>query len=864
MSDLTLYPHDSAQTDKTDETYSVSITEFLEALFRQKDPHHCPIVVSFSGNPGQMESGSWQGVPWDDKNGESPKLQADNNNYFSLAVFRPDEAGRYRRRKTSFVALHAIMLDDLGGKVPMERMTLAPSWLLETSPGNYQAGFILAEPLGDGLLADKLVQAVVTAGLCDPGASGPRTRLARLPSGHNGKHTPPFSCQLRIWEPERRYSPEEIALGLQFDMAGGKRRSREGGGTVTETLVDGDTIWIPRPEDNIVVRTLRDRGLYKVPLGEGKHDITCPWVDEHTDHIDSGTAYFEPDDLWPIGGFKCFHGHCQQRSIRDLLTFLGIESSAARMKATIRIVGGEIHRIADVAERELSQTMHYFQRGNLIATVVNDPGTRETSIQNITMPALVRALSGVATWERYDKRMKEWQRVDPPERHARLLIDSTRYSYLPVLQGLARQPYLRTDGTLMTVAGYDAAGMMFGVFDARHFHIPETPTRENAEQALLLLKALLSEFPFACETDLAGALSAILTATIRASLAHAPMFHVRAHMVGSGKSYLCELVTAFATPQQGTPTTFPTDDEECRKLLLAELLRAPAVIEFDNLTTDLLAHKSLCTALTSEYMSGRILGVSKTATVNTRVLFLSSGNNVGPVQDMVRRCITIRLDPSCETPAARNFSRPDLVHEVLRERGRYVAAAMTIVRAYIVAGRPNRECKALAGFGEWSDLCRQPLLWLGCADPVASLFTAISEDPHSETLGRLLRAWQEVFGKRPAMVREAKKKVEEFAEQYIDLRETMHDIAGERGEVNSRKMGRWLTRNAGRIVDGCRFVRAPGNRSAEAWQVESVLPVLSVSPPAPIETVKEDISLPKISKEQTSARRQRSLFEVPA
>ena len=35
------------------------------------------------------------------------------------------------------------------------------------------------------------------------------------------------------------------------------------------------------------------------------------------------------------------------------------------------------------------------------------------------------------------------------------------------------------------------------------------------------------------------------------------MFHVRAHMVGSGKSYLCELITAFATPQRGTPTTFP-------------------------------------------------------------------------------------------------------------------------------------------------------------------------------------------------------------------------------------------------------------------------------------------------------------------
>ena len=322
----------------------------------------------------------------------------------------------------------------------------------------------------------------------------------------------------------------------------------------------------------------------------------------------------------------------------------------------------------------------------------------------------------------------------------------------------------------------------------------------------------------------------MLTAAIRSSLAHAPMFHVRAHMVGSGKSYLCELITAFATPQRGTPTTFPGDDEECRKLLLAELLRAPAVIEFDNLTGDLVAHKSLCTALTSEFMSGRILGVSKTATVGTRALFLSSGNNVGPVQDMTRRCITIHLDPGCEVPAARTFKRPDLVREVLRERGRFVSAALTIVRAWIVAGRPKTVCKSLAGYGDWSDLCRQPLLWLGLADPTESVFEAMAEDPDRETLGRLLSAWHSVFGKTPAMVRDA---VQQSCvhDEYVELREVLHDIADERGEINRRKLGWWIKRHAGRIVDGRRFVRATGNRSAEAWQVESVSPVSSVSSP---------------------------------
>ena len=68
-----------------------------------------------------------------------------------------------------------------------------------------------------------------------------------------------------------------------------------------------------------------------------------------------------------------------------------------------------------------------------------------------------------------------------------------------------------------------------------------------------------------------------------------------------------------------------------------------------------------------------------------------------------------------------------------------------------------------------------------------------------------------------------------FHDEHAELREVLHDIADERGEINRRRLGWWIRRHAGRIVDGRRFVRASGNRSAEAWQVESVSPVSSVS-----------------------------------
>lgn len=817
MSDTDTFSCEPERTDKTDETYSPATNgEFLAAIFGDDPGDIRPVIVAFTGNPQTVPKASWFGKAW------LPEVEipADHNAYFSLAAFRPNEAAVYRRKKTQFHALHAIMLDDVGTKVERERLSLPPSWMLETSPGNYQAGYILAEPLQDAATADGLMNAIVAALLCDPGAGGPTARLARLPASVNGKHNPAFPCCLEVWEPGLRYSPDELASGLELDMRpAGRSRARTSASKDHE-----DEIFIPRPEENAVIAVLKAKGLYKSPLGGGRHDITCPWVHEHTDSVDNGTAYFEPDDSFPIGGFKCQHGHCAGRHIRDLLQFLSVEPHAARMKPVIRIIPGEIHRIVDKAEAELAKSGKHYQRGGLITTICTDPGTQETAIQNVSQPALVAALAGVATWERYDLRSDVWARCDPPARHVAVLWDSTGYNHLPVLQGLTRQPYLRLDGTLTMIPGYDPLSGFYGVFDAKNFVIPDMPTREEAQAALQLINGLLEEFCFPKGSDRAAALTAILTASVRPSLEKAPMYHVRAPQISSGKSFLCEVITGFATPRRGAPTSFPQDDEECRKILLAELMRGPAVIEFDNLTSDLVAHKSLCTTLTSENISGRILGVSKTATVSTRTLFLSSGNNVGPVNDMTRRCITINLDPKCEVPASRTFKKPNLLSDLHNSRGLYVSAALTIIRAWIVAGRPKTECKSLSTYNIWSDLCRQPLLWLRLPDPSESMFAAMNDDPDRETLGRLLEVWDLCFGSLPTMVRNAVNRAGNDGFLHsTELREVLQDIAGDRNQnINRRVLGYWIKRNASRIVDGRRFVPAGGSRSAAAWRVEAI------------------------------------------
>ncbi len=280
---LTNFQHETFETDATDTTdvavmvdeadatakavvpVIISNIDFLSAVFNNDLGDACPLLASFEGNPANISGKAWMGWPWQGEVDLDHSLPACANNYFSLAVFRPDEAGQYRRQKTRFHALHAVMLDDVGTKVAIERLNLAPSWMLETSPGNYQAGYLLREPLRDGAIADRLMGAVIAASLCDPGANGPRARLARLPVAINGKHTPPFHCHMEVWSPQLRYSIAELVNGLELEMPTEGRVKRQSGRSAQARPSDGDPVWLPRPNENSVMVALQERGLYKAP-----------------------------------------------------------------------------------------------------------------------------------------------------------------------------------------------------------------------------------------------------------------------------------------------------------------------------------------------------------------------------------------------------------------------------------------------------------------------------------------------------------------------------------------------------------------------------------------------------------------------
>jgi hypothetical protein len=84
-------------------------------------------------------------------------------------------------------------------------------------------------------------------------------------------------------------------------------------------------------------------------------------------------------------------------------------------------------------------------------------------------------------------------------------------------------------------------------------------------------------------------------------------------------------------------------------------MTGPGVIEFDDMDSDWIPHGTIKRMLTADKITDRILGYSKTATVSTRTLFLGSGNNVGPIRDLLRRVLTIHVDPRVATPATMTY-----------------------------------------------------------------------------------------------------------------------------------------------------------------------------------------------------------------
>jgi putative DNA primase/helicase len=97
-----------------------------------------------------------------------------------------------------------------------------------------------------------------------------------------------------------------------------------------------------------------------------------------------------------------------------------------------------------------------------------------------------------------------------------------------------------------------------------------------------------------------------------------------------------------------------------------------------------------------------------------------------------------------ERPELREF-KGNPVNTVLDNRGAYIRACLIIVRAYFLAGRPDK-ATPLASFEGWSNVVRSALIWLGQPDPVESMAVAQEANPERVELLEMMEAWGEVIG----------------------------------------------------------------------------------------------------------------------
>ena len=324
-----------------------SNSEFLKALFKDDAPfvHVTDFTYDPANIPSEKHLIAWKG-DWFSRY----RMTKNSNQYFTISIFNPDENGVARRRKALFLRTRVIVLDDVKEKLSMDAVGRLPepSWVLETSPGSEQWGYTLTEPCSDRGRVENLLDGLVSNGLApdgrDPGMKG-ATRYVRLPEGYNTKASKmvdgkPFKCIMKEWYPERTCTMEALAAPFNVNLDIVRREARVDGAS---DIPDHPLLQIP---DIINIKEVRS---------DGRFDITCPWVDEHTGGADDGTAIFTNDD--GSIGFKCHHGGCMDRTARHLSQYIEAQSpgfgevfSSWRMKRVFADVSAaDVPAVASVA-----------------------------------------------------------------------------------------------------------------------------------------------------------------------------------------------------------------------------------------------------------------------------------------------------------------------------------------------------------------------------------------------------------------------------------------------------------------------------------------------------------------------------------
>ena len=494
----------------------------------------------------------------------------------------------------------------------------------------------------------------------------------------------------------------------------------------------------------------------------------------------------------------------------------------------IVLKAGDLANAIDRAEEALldfCEELGIFQRGGELVRIISLPEDQESErlrrpegsvhLESVSNTALTEVLNRIAIWRQ--ENLKSTVLIDCPAKIAAFYLSRVGSWRVPSLAGILSAPIVREDGSVLEKPGYDSATGLYLVSVGDFCRIPDRPTRDNAKDALHTLLAPFEQFPFVTDADRAVHVGCILTAIQRPLLNACPIFGYTAPAQRSGKSLLAESVAIIATGKPAAATAISVEREETRKMITSALREGHSIINLDNVERPL-ASPDLAKAITQSEYQDRALGTNRMLRLPTRVLWTATGNNLSFRGDLSSRALLCRIDAQMESPEARTFQIPRLRDFLERDRKELVAAALTILRAFHIAGRPRQYIKPWGGFEDWSASIREPLVWLGLADPCETRSGVLADDPEREESLTILRALHEEFECEKVTA----KRIIRHCKSHT-LRAAIEAVAlGRKNEIDPRRLGWWLRRNHDRILGGLRLESVGTESGSARWRIVEV------------------------------------------
>jgi hypothetical protein len=487
----------------------------------------------------------------------------------------------------------------------------------------------------------------------------------------------------------------------------------------------------------------------------------------------------------------------------------------------------ELAELVDSAIAALKSDPDVYQRdGHLVHVLRVAEGDGDAAfvvgtpqIRRVTAPTLCERLTRVARFQRFDMRSQKWVDSLPTNTLVLALLARGEYTGIRHLVGIIEAPSIRPDGSIIQVAGYDRATGYLYVPSGEFPAVPERPTKDAAARALAELEEPFAEFPFAGPEHRASTIAALLTIIARpAILGSTPAIVHDANVRGSGKTLKADAVCTIATGRPTAKMNYPDNDSELEKILGAYAIRGATVISFDNVVRTF-GGGPLDRCLTAgDMVELRILGKSEVPSYRWRAVVMATGNNVALAGDTSRRTIMSRLESSLENPEERQtFKIPNLLEWLQRNRPRLVVAALTMLRAWYVAGRPSGGCRSWGSFESWSAIVPPAIVFAGGADPMQTRPAATGEEDaekHAlvailDGLARLDPEGQGMTGKAiiDTLYPPDRLRGNAAPDGYDGMREAIDALTSTQpGKApSSHKLGNRLRSFRRRVVAGCRL-----------------------------------------------------------